>query len=44
MTATVGLAQTRAGVPEPALVTAGNELADLARLSDPLASFLPRRQ
>ena len=35
LTATVGLAQTRAGIPEPALVTAGNELADLARLSDP---------
>jgi len=35
LTATAGFAQTRAGVPEPALVTAGNELADLARLSDP---------
>jgi NAD(P)H-dependent flavin oxidoreductase YrpB (nitropropane dioxygenase family) len=32
LAATVGLGQTRDGVPEPALVTAGNELVELARL------------
>ncbi len=32
LAATVGLGQTRDGTPEPALVTAGNELVDLARL------------
>jgi NAD(P)H-dependent flavin oxidoreductase YrpB (nitropropane dioxygenase family) len=31
LAATVGLGQVRAGVSEPALVTAGNELADIAR-------------
>ncbi|MCF7686933.1 MAG: nitronate monooxygenase [Cephaloticoccus sp.] len=30
--ATVGLGQVRHGTPEPAIVTAGNEVADLARL------------
>ena len=32
LAATVGLGQTRDGAPEPALVTAGNELVELARL------------
>jgi nitronate monooxygenase len=32
LAATVGLAQVRDGLPEPRLVTAGNELSDLARL------------
>jgi hypothetical protein len=32
--ATVGLGQMRATGPEPAIVTAGNEVADLARLVD----------
>lgn len=32
LAATVGLAQIREGLPEPAIVTAGNELTDLARL------------
>jgi len=33
LAATVGLGQVRHGVPEPSLVTAGNEVADLARLA-----------
>ncbi len=32
LAATVGLGQIRHGIPEPAIVTAGNELTDLARL------------
>lgn len=32
LAATAGLAQVRQGLPEPAIVTAGNELTDLARL------------
>jgi hypothetical protein len=30
--ATAGLAQWRAGAPEPAIVTAGDDLKDLSRL------------
>jgi hypothetical protein len=30
--ATAGLAQWRAGAPEPAIVTSGDDLKDLARL------------
>jgi nitronate monooxygenase len=33
--ATVGLAQQRRGTPEPAIVTAGDDLTDLARLTRP---------
>jgi nitronate monooxygenase len=33
LAATVGLGQVRRGIREPALVTAGNEVADLARLA-----------
>lgn len=33
--ATAGFGQMRAGVPEPAIVTAGNEVTDLARLLPP---------
>lgn len=35
LAATAGLAQVRDGVAEPAIVTAGNEVADLARLMAP---------
>lgn len=35
LAATVGLGQSRADGPEPALVTAGNEVADLARIVPP---------
>ncbi|MEX2044631.1 MAG: nitronate monooxygenase [Opitutus sp.] len=35
LAATVGLAQSRHGMIEPSLVTAGNEVADLARLVKP---------
>lgn len=35
LAATVGLAQVREGITEPPLVTAGNEIADLARLVKP---------
>jgi nitronate monooxygenase len=35
LASTVGLGQVRGGVVEPALVTAGNEVADLARLAPP---------
>ncbi len=35
LAATVGYAQVRDGVLEPALITAGNEVSDLSRLLDP---------
>jgi len=35
LAATVGMGQSRASGPEPALVTAGDELSDLARLVRP---------